>query len=249
VSVKVIAIDNQANGVFSSGLIVENKPIGFPQDKGIQQPISNLFYWANAWSEKGGLIGEHPHKMFEIMSFILKGEIQHYDSKFDRWITLKEGDAQIIRSGSGISHAERMLPNSRMFQIWFDPNIKKSVLKEASYNDYKSTDMNFIDNQGVHYKNYVGNGGPIEMDSEGISIREVTYESGNHSVQLSENNIHTMYLLNGDVCIPEKDLAIHDFLIVQDQEKLELSIESEATFFEIIAPKQLSYKTYKEVLK
>ena len=53
-----------------------------------QQPYSNLFYLANAWSEKGGLIDEHPHKMFEIMSFILEGEVQHYDSKFDRWLSL-----------------------------------------------------------------------------------------------------------------------------------------------------------------
>ena len=70
-SVKITTKENQASGSFAGGVILENKPIGFPQDRGQQKPYSNIFYWANAWSDKGGLIGEHPHKMFEIMSFIL----------------------------------------------------------------------------------------------------------------------------------------------------------------------------------
>ena len=105
-SIKIVKIEDQAKGAFDGMKILENKPIGFPQDRGIQQPYSNLSYWANAWSYNGGLIDEHPHQMFEIMSFVIEGEIQHYDSKFNRWLSLKKGDAHIIRSGNGITHAE-----------------------------------------------------------------------------------------------------------------------------------------------
>ena len=66
--VLITSKEKQVSGVFNRGEILENKPIGFPQDGGAQKPFSNLFYWANAWSDNGGLIGEHPHKMFEIMS-------------------------------------------------------------------------------------------------------------------------------------------------------------------------------------
>ena len=95
-SIKIIPTPLQASGQFNGGAILENKPIGFPQDGGTQQPYSNLFYWANAWSDNGGLIGEHPHKMFEIMSFVIDGQIEHYDSKFDRWC--KKRDIKHIRS-------------------------------------------------------------------------------------------------------------------------------------------------------
>ena len=51
---------------------------------------------------------------------MLKGNINHFDTKQNKWIPLK-GDVQIIRSGNGISHAEEIDDNSEIFQIWFDP--------------------------------------------------------------------------------------------------------------------------------
>ncbi len=246
--VKITSKEGQASGVFAGGAILENKPIGFPQDGGDQKPYSNLFYWANAWSDKGGLIGEHPHKMFEIMSFVIEGEIQHYDSKFDRWLSLNKGDAQIIRSGNGITHAERLMPGSRIFQIWFDPNIKESMLKEATYDDCKSADMNYVEEEGVSYKNYVGNGGPIEMDSEGVEIKEVIFQKGNHQLKLDDNKIYSLYLLNGEASIDGEGLLEHDFINIEDQKEFSLVVNSETRFFEIIAPKQLTYKTYRELV-
>ena len=150
-SVKITTKENQAKGVFAGGAILENKPIGFPQDGGQQKPYSNLFYWANATTDVGGLIGEHPHKMFEIMSFVLEGEIEHYDSKLKGWKSLKAGDVQIIRSRGGISHAERLLENSRIFQIWFDPNIMLTQNKEASYSDYNANQFKVLEKGGVEF--------------------------------------------------------------------------------------------------
>jgi redox-sensitive bicupin YhaK (pirin superfamily) len=247
-AIQITSKEEQANGVFAGGAILENKPIGFPQDGGKQQPFSNLFYWANAWSDQGGVIGEHPHKMFEIMSFVLKGEIQHYDSKFDRWLTLEEGDAQIIQSRSGITHAERLMPNSRIFQIWFDPNIKQSMLKEATYADCKSKDMNYSKDGEMSSKNYVGNGGPMLMDSEGVTIREVTFGKGNFTLDLDEDKIYSMYLLNGKTSIEERELFENDFIKIDTQKELNLMVSLESTFFEIVTPKQLTYKTYKELV-
>ena len=151
-AIEITSKQEQAKGAFAGGAILENKPIGFPQDGGKQKPYSNLFYWANAWSDEGGLIGEHPHKLFEIMSFVLEGEIQHYDSKLNDWLSLNKGDAQIIRSGNGITHAERLMPGSRIFQIWFDPNIQKTVSKPASYNDYKAEEIPFVEKNGLKVK-------------------------------------------------------------------------------------------------
>ena len=247
-AIEVTSKESQASGSFAGGAILENKPIGFPQDGGSQNPYSNLFYWANAWSDNGGLIGEHPHKMFEIMSFVIDGEVQHYDSKFDRWLTLKKGDAQIIRSGSGITHAERLMAGGRMFQVWFDPNIKESMLKEASYDDCKSEDMKYVDADGVSYKHYVGNGGPMLMDSEGVEIKEISFSKGIHQITLDENKIHSYYLLEGEATIDGKGVLEHDFIKIHDEQELNIVVNSETKLFEITVPKQLSYKTYLELV-
>ena len=247
-SIKILKVEEQASGSFAGGAILENKPIGFPQDGGTQKPYSSLFYWANAWSDNGGLIGEHPHKMFEIMSFVIDGEIQHYDSKFDRWLSLNKGDAQIIRSGNGITHAERIMEGGRMFQVWFDPNIKESMLKEASYNDYKSNDMKYYEKNGVSYKNYLGDGGPVKMDSEGVEINELNMPAGNHQFSLNENKIHSIYMLGGEASILGKGLLENDFIIIEDENELNIVANNDVRLFSIAVPKQLSYKTYLELV-
>jgi hypothetical protein len=45
---RIISKSQQAVGAFNHGQIIENKPIGFPQDGGFVRPYSTLFYWARA---------------------------------------------------------------------------------------------------------------------------------------------------------------------------------------------------------
>ena len=247
-SVKINTKENQAKGAFAGGLILENKPIGFPQDGGNQKPYSNLFYWANAWSDKGGLIGEHPHKFFEIMSFVIEGEIEHYDSKFDRWLSLEKGDAQIIRSGNGISHAEKIKENSRMFQIWFDPNVQETMSKPASYNDYKSADMHYYEEDGISYKNYIGKGGPITMDAEGVEIYEMNILKGSHQLKLDDKKIYSHYLLDGEVSINNQTVELDDFFIIDGENKLEIIANKDSKLFVVVNPFTLSHKAYSELV-
>ena len=247
-AIKIIKKEKQASGSFAGGAILENKPIGFPQDGGEQKPYSNLFYWANAWSDNGGLIGEHPHKMFEIMSFVIDGEIQHYDSKFDRWLSLSKGDAQIIRSGNGITHAERIMEGGRMFQVWFDPNIKKTMLQEATYNDYKSEDMNYYEKDGISYKNYTGNGGPIIMDAEGVEINEMGFSSTDQQIKIDSSTIYSYYVLEGKVEINGKLARKDDFIIIENENKLGLKTVGLAKIFSIAVPQKLTYQSYIEIV-
>lgn len=241
--------EQQAKGSFDGGTILENKPIGFPRDGGTQKPYSNLFYWANAWSDNGGLIGEHPHQLFEIMSFVIDGEIQHYDNKFDRWFSLTKGAAQIIRAGNGIRHAEKILAGGRMFQIWFDPNVQLTYNKPASYNDYKSEEMHYFEENGFQVKNYIGKGGPIQMDAEGVVISEFTISTGTHNLALANNKITSFYVLDGDLLLNTKPLNEHDFVISENEIALQLEAKSTSRIFIIEVPQQLSYKTYLELNK
>ncbi|MBL0007526.1 MAG: hypothetical protein IPP25_10210 [Saprospiraceae bacterium] len=69
---RIIPISQQASGAFNNGKIIENKPIGFPQD-GFVRPYSSL-YWALAEGLLDSTIGLHPHQGFEIMSFCPEGK-------------------------------------------------------------------------------------------------------------------------------------------------------------------------------
>lgn len=240
----------QALGSFNNGAILENKPIGFPQDGGSLKSYSNLFYWANAWSDNGGLIGEHPHKWFEILSFVIEGEIEHYDNKYQRWLKLSKGDVQIIRAGNGITHAEKILTNSRMFQIWFDPNITKTQHKEASYNDYKSNEFIATKTNNLSITNYAGKGGAVQMDSENVIISKIEVPSGTHSLPLNKTSFYSIYTLNSNQLTLNQQLINNDdFIKIENETELILSAGNTSTLFVIETPLNLSYLTYREMAK
>jgi len=247
-SVRVIPKARQGSGAFNGGEIIENKPIGFPQDRGEVRPYSNLFYWAYAEAKKDSTIGLHPHQGFEIMSFVLRGSIRHFDTKLNEWRPLSAGDAQIIRAGNGISHAEHMEKDAVMFQIWVDPNLNKTLAQPASYDDYKSADFPTDKVNGFSVKNYVGANAPLLMDSEGIKIQEWSFDAIEEDVVLSENDVHSIYLIEGSTKMNGEEVNQDGFVIVSDTNKLNIKSTGQGRFFMISSPKRPSYKTYVETL-
>ena len=243
---EIYTIEDQARGHFNNGEILENKPIGFPGDGGKLKPYSNIFYWAHAWTgSKKSTIGLHPHQGFEICSFVLKGKINHFDTKQNSWIPLSEGDVQIIRSGNGISHSEELMENSEIFQIWFDPNLRVSLNKLASYDDYKSQDFQILDSKWKKTKIIKNENSKLKMDSEGIEILQYSYlDNKNDEISLKLDKIHSFFIIDGEISINGKIISKGFFFTVRDQNLLKLKILSNSEIFRISSPKNVSYKTY-----
>tara|TARA_B100000242_G_C43044814_1_gene487606 strand:- start:1689 stop:2438 length:750 start_codon:yes stop_codon:yes gene_type:complete len=246
-SISIYTKENQADGNFNYGEILEKKPIGFPQDGGKLKPYSNLFYWAHAWTPgTKSTIGLHPHQGFEICSFVLKGNINHFDTKQNKWIPLKEGDVQIIRSGNGISHAEEIDGNSEIFQIWFDPDLSKSLKKEASYDDYSSKDFKLIYKMNRSFKVIVGEGSPMHMDSENVCINEHYLKEGSHSFEIGKDLIHSYFIIDGEIILDNMKLEKGTFFTVSSENEVVFESSETAKIFEIISPLNPSYRTYSQ---
>ena len=58
--------------------------------------------------------------------------------------------------------------------------------------------------------------------------------------------MRSYYFLKGEASIDGKGLLEHDFIKIEDETDFDLVVNSETRLFEIIVPKQLSYKTYLE---
>ena len=246
----IIPLEGQARGQFNFGEILENKPIGFPQDGGKLKPYSNLFYWAHAWTPgKESVIGEHPHQGFEIMSFVLKGSLEHYDSKNKNWRKLSEGDAQIIRAGNGITHAEKVSEKSEFFQIWLDPDLDKTLSKDPSYSDYPSSSFPVEEIEGIRTKYYRGNNAPMEMDTQGITIKEIWLQPGKHELKINMDEINSLYLLEGAIELNNQKIKINDFAIVEEGESISIHSEKESRLFIMQTPARINYLSYAERMK
>ena len=239
--------DEQVSGNFNNGEILEKKPIGFAQDGGKLKPYSNLFYWADAWTPNSkSTIGLHPHQGFEICSFVIKGSIRHYDTKQNKWIELNTGDAQIIRSGNGISHAEEILDNSEMFQIWFDPDISKTISKPATYNDYKSTSFPIIKNKKNTVVTIKGENSPFIMDTEGIEIYETSFKDGSHQSDLFTSKVYSFFIKKGIMIHDGDEYEQGTFIKIEKESKFDFKSKSGLELFEIRSPERPSYLTYFE---
>lgn len=246
--IKITTKDRQAYGEFNGGQIVENKPIGFPQDGGDIKPFSTLFYWAYAEAKMDSTIGLHPHKGFEIMSFILKGSIRHFDTKQRTWISLEAGDVQIIRAGNGIQHAEHMNQGSAMFQIWLDPNLNETLSHEATYSDYKADDFPKIEENGVTKTTYIGEDSPFQLFTKGTTIQ--TFDFSEKAVlNLEENRFYSIYVQNGCGSIDGDSFGANDFIQIENESSIEFQSLEATRLFVIASPKELNYMTYGEQMQ
>lgn len=245
--IKILTPEQQGNGHFNGGAIMEKKPIPFYHESGGLKPYSNLFYWAYAWSENGSTIGIHPHKGFEIMSFVLKGDIEHFDTHNKKWLPLSAGDVQIIRSGSGISHSEKVNANSSIFQIWFDPDLNKSLPQPASYDDYKVEEFPVEAWSGVKVKKIIGNGSPVKMLTEGIELKEYTYAPGSFDIEPGKNRVASCFLLSGSLQVQDAEIKANDFFIISGEDKISMNVKEPSVLFVIYSPARPSYRTYLEL--
>ncbi len=166
--IKIYPPEVQGVGEFDGGRITETKPLAFPGEGPSVPNTGPLFYWAWATAKGYGKIGLHPHQAFEIMSYALKGEIGHYDTLGNR-SRVKAGGAQVMQTGSGVSHEEETVGDrTEFFQIWFEPNLKETIKQPPTYREFTHEDFPIQTLEGVTLKSIMGEDGPVSIKAEAI---------------------------------------------------------------------------------
>ncbi len=103
----------------------------------------------------------HPHKGFEILSYVLKGAMMHEDSLGNKAV-LNEGDVQWMTAGRGIVHKEQPSDDLKRhggiwqgFQVWINlPAAKKNI--EPGYQEIRASEIPIYVGEGFSVKILVG---------------------------------------------------------------------------------------------
>jgi redox-sensitive bicupin YhaK (pirin superfamily) len=103
----------------------------------------------------------HPHKGFEILSYVLKGAMTHEDSLGNK-ATLNEGDVQWMTAGRGIVHKEQPSDDLKQnggiwhgFQVWINlPASKKNIA--PNYQEIRASEIPTYNGDGFSVKILVG---------------------------------------------------------------------------------------------
>lgn len=162
----VLGADQQADGSFNQGKIVEKKMIGFSGEGSFVKRVGPLYYWAWAKSDQPAIIPEHPHRGFEIISYVLSGEMIHSDS-LGKKTHLKSGDLQVMHTGSGLEHEEQFWqPPVSMLQVWLDPNFKAEIKQPPHYQFASSQVMQQREEvEGWQRRSLAGGDALIELET------------------------------------------------------------------------------------
>ena len=171
-STELLSKQMQTNVSAMGGVLVANKPVtGGRLADG--RTSSALFYWSHSHFTENFEFGLHDHQGFEIITVILEGSNSHYDTATRRWADLVAGDVQIIQSGSGVSHNERVAKGARAFQIWFDPDFYSALKRPATYVDHTSKEFPREVHDGYTVIPIAGPGGPVNASTPGLIMQRV----------------------------------------------------------------------------
>jgi len=228
-----------------NGAFLENKPIPFP-DRGKTTAYSNLFYWANLVAFETSEFPLHPHEGFEIITFVFKGSVEHYDTATKVWTPLDTGGVQVIHAGSGVQHSERITKGTQLFQIWFDPDFSKTIHNNASYRDHQPSEFKSIKENKIEELFYSAPNGPLEHETREVEIKKLNFDAGTFTHAIDSNSTYSYYLLNGEMKINEVLLQKDDFIVFEVSEHVSFSIEENAELFIIKTPSQITYGRFIE---
>ena len=227
------------------GAFVENKPIPFPE-RGRTQAYSSLFYWAHLEAYETSEFPLHPHEGFEIMTFVFEGSLEHYDTATQVWTPMHEGGVQVIRAGSGVQHAERIVKGTRLFQIWFDPDFSRSLRERASYEDYPPESFEMYDTGSAKVIEYIGEKGPILAQTPGIEVMKMTLEKGQHQFKREADATYSYYLLSGQISLDETLMQKDGFLVMEATQAVACEVLEDAELFVIKTPTKVGYPRFIE---
>jgi len=228
--IKLYPPEAQGAGQFDGGRITETKPLGFPGEGPDVPNVGPLFYWAWATAEGYGKIGLHPHQAFEIMSYALEGEIGHYDTLGNR-SRVKTGGAQVMQTGSGVSHEEETIGDrTEFFQIWFDPHLSKTISDAPTYREFSHDDFPRAEQDGVIVKSVIGGQGPISLKSE-VVMKDITISSGHQFLwNLKADRSLAVVVIDGEGVVVDEDTGRKDHITKKDFARIHAQTEGTVCF-------------------
>jgi redox-sensitive bicupin YhaK (pirin superfamily) len=245
--------NRQGSGEFDNGKITEIKPIDFPNGTGEGKRIGPLFYWAWASANGDGIIGMHPHQAFEIISYVLKGEIGHSDSLGNK-TRVGAGGAQIMQTGSGVYHQEEMYgERTEFFQIWFEPNLREAIKTVPTYTQLTDKEFPLEKIDGTSVKKILGEGSPVKLAAD-AQMEELIIGSKKSFTKLLSKRILAFVVIcgKGEIKIEEKTLPVEEkyYITINAENNIDVVFtntgDNELRLALVEVPAKVNYPLYGE---
>lgn len=244
-SIQISKFDDHARSYADSGNIKERKLVSFESPiKG----ISTLYGWSFLSSDQGGTVANHTHKGFEILCYCISGKLDHQEDEHRPWIPMEPGDLRVIRSGNGVAHTERFAPNTEVFEIWMDPDFRRSLQRPGSFIDYEVDDFEPESGEGFTKIDFTGDESPAYI-ATALELIRYNYEVGSFNLEVASNHVLTAVVLEGQLSIEDNELAKGDVFQTSAAQSIALTTVQPTSLMVLTHTLQPDYRTYNDQLQ
>ena len=189
---------------------------------------------------------KHPHRDMEIVSYVVNGQLTHWDSVTNTEDRLQRGHAQVITAGQGIWHSELNKRNdwTRLLQIWILPPEPGLPVRYAQHKfapeDRLNTLLQIVGNPSN------GNEPPLSLNQDvNIYVSELTDTATRVPVTIEPRRQAYLYNFEGSLVIEGlTTLEERDALEIVGPAELSLSPRGEHAHFIVIEMPEISPTTH-----
>ena len=162
-------------------------------------------------------LGPHPHRGFEPITLLFKGEQFHRDSLGNEMV-VKAGGVQWTTAGRGIIHAEA--PTKEFvkkggdlegIQLWLNlPSTHKMMPANYQHLEDEQIPKLFSEDKKVQLNIVAGNqstkSGLIKTQTEVNVFTAIVQENGEMIIDIPENHQSLLYLLEGEILVNDTEI-------------------------------------------
>lgn len=244
-SITISKFDDQSRGYADGGKIKERKGVYFESEvKG----VSNLFYWAYVWSDEGGIVEEHAHKGFEIITYVLDGEVELKNSDSEEWEKHAKGGMDVTRAGNGFSHSEKFHPGTKVLQIWMDPDFRRSLQRPVASTEYEADEFEYESFNGMNRIDFCGDEAPTYFASP-LQMDRYDFNKGSFNIPIPKNQIFTAVVIGGELTVNGEKMEEGDLIRLESESAMEFEAAGEGSLFSVVVPTEPGYRTYTDQLQ
>ncbi len=234
---------DQARSYYDESKVKERKPVSYESPA---KGYSTVYQWSYIVSTDGGLVEPHAHKGFEILTYVIEGQIEQEMEEGGKWITLDAGDISVLKSGNGLTHSEKYGPNTRVLQVWFDPDFRRSLQRPSSWSFYEADDFETEDFQTMKRIDFCHEDAPLWTATK-VQLDRFDFEAGEHQLKVENGETLSFFVLSGNVQIEDVELGEGDYY--QINESGSFTFNGSGSIFVVNTPQEAGYRTYTDQLQ
>jgi quercetin 2,3-dioxygenase len=168
----------------------------------------------------------HPHRDMEIVSYVVKGALEHQDSMGNKTV-IRPGEIQRMSAGTGVRHAEyNHYPDqeTHFFQIWIQP--EKTGLKPGY--GQKSFEDEFQRKNLVLVISRDGRDGSIAINQDADLYLSRLKENESLGFDVREDRHLWLQIVKGSVQVHDRKLEAGDALAMDESTRVEIRAATDA---------------------